>query len=178
MRRKTPHSDSHRPPVKQPTSPELLEELLRFIQSKFYPSSPVDFAKDKPRLITWVILEFATWLEDRAVTLPPARYLTIVRDTILMDAVRHGNTGKIGYRPAWLRAVVQSHLAHHGEDYYDEAKSIRTIADRALWAAQRATSPAPDPIRDLARTAKLLTIAQRSKKAAQKPPVKAQLTLL
>ena len=164
----------HRPSVKQPTSPELLEELLRFIQSKFYSSDPVSFAKDKPRLLTWVILEFATWLESRAVTLPPARFLAICRDTILMDAVRHGNTGAITYRPAWIRAVVQSHLAHHGEEYYEEAKSIRTIADRALWAATRATVPAPDPVRELAQAARLL----KAKKRAPKAPVKTQLTLL
>lgn len=168
----------NRLPVKQPTSPELLEELLRFIQTKFYPSDPVQFCKDKPRLLSWVIFEFATWLEDKDLTLPPARYLAIMRDTILMDAVRHGNTGGIAYRPAWLRAVVQSHLAHHGEEYYEEAKSIRTLADHAVWVAGRAIRPAADPIRDLATTAKLLSIARRSKKQPQKPALKAQLTLL
>jgi hypothetical protein len=37
---------------------------------------------------------------------------------------------------------------------------------------------APDPVCELATTAKLLAIAQRAKKAAKKPAVKAQLTLL
>ena len=163
-----------RPTVIQPTSPELLEELLRFIQSKFYPSDPIGFAKDKRRLLDWVVFEFARWLEDRAVTLPPHRFLAIVRDSILMEAVRHGNTGNIIYRPAWLRMVVQSHLEHHGEEYYEEGKSIRTLSDRALWAAQRATSPAPDPVRELAQAARLL----KAHKRPQKAPVKQQLTLL
>jgi hypothetical protein len=164
---------AQRLPVKQPTSPELQDELLRFIRSKFYPSDPVSFAKDTPRLLAWVVREFATWLEARAVSLPPTRFLEILRDHILMDAVRHG-TDKIAYRPAWLRAVVQSHLSHHGEDYYEEAKSIRTLADRALWAAQRASAPAPDPIRELAAAARLL----QAQKRPSKRPVKAQLTLL
>ena len=161
-------------PVKQPTSPELQDELLRFIQTKFYPGEAVRFVKDTPRLLSWVIREFATWLEDRAVTLPPDRYLAIMRDVILMDAVRHGNTGAIAYIPAWLRAVVQSHLAHHGEEYYEEGKSIRTLAERALWATQRQAVPAPDPIRELATAARLA----RPKKRLSKPPVKDQLTLL
>ena len=167
-----------RPTIKQPTSPELFEELLRFLQTKFYPGDYVSFAKDKPRLVSWVILEFATWLESRRVTLPPARFLTIVRDTILMEAVRHGNTAKIIYHPAWLRMVVQSHLAIHGEEYYEEAKSIRTISDRAMWVAGRSVGPAPDPVRELASTARLLLIAQRAKKTSQKTPIKAQLTFL
>jgi len=171
-------SKPQRLPVHQPTSPELLEELLRFIQVQFYPSDPIAFAKDKPRLLDWVVFEFARWLQSRGVTLPPRRFLEIIRDTVLMDAIRHGNTGKIIYRPAWLRSIVQSHLAHHGEEYYEEGKSIRTISDRALWAAQRPTAPAPDPVRELATTAHLLRLSQRSKKTAQKPPIKAQLTLL
>ena len=162
-----------RPPVKQPTSPELQTELLRFIQTKWYPGEAVAFAKDTPRLLSWVIREFATWLEEKAVTLPPSRYLEIMRDTILMDAACHA-TGAIAYRPAWLRKVVQSHLAMHGEEYYEEAKSIRTIADRALWAAQRATVAAPDPIRELAQAARLA----RPRKRPSRRPVKDQLTLL
>ncbi len=165
-------------PVKQPTSPELLEELLRFVEVKFYPDDSIAFAKDKPRLVDWVVLEFARWLERREVTLPADRFLEIIRENILMEALRHGNTGKIAYRPAWLRAIVQSHLAHHGEEYYEEGKCIRTLADRALWAAQRSSAPAPDPVRDLATTAKLLRIASRSQKRPGKPAVKAQLTLL
>jgi hypothetical protein len=167
-------SKPQRLPVKQPTSPELLAELLRFISVKFYPSDPVSFSKDKPRLLDWVVFEFARWLEKRAVTLPPQRFLEIIRDTVLMEALRHGNTGKITYRPAWLRAIVQSHLAHHGEEYYDEGKCIRTLSDRALWAAQRSTAPAPDPVRELAQAARLLKATKRP----SKPPVKAQLTLL
>ena len=125
-----------------------------------------------------MILEFARWLEHRAVTLPSDRFLAIIRDTILMEALRHGNTSKIAYRPAWLRAIVQSHLAHHGEEYYEEGKSIRMLAERALWAAQRSTQPAPDPVRDLAVAAKLLRISKRAPKCPSKHPVKAQLTLL
>ena len=167
-----------RAPVKQPTSPELLEELLRFLAEKFYAGDPVAFAKDKPRLLDWVVFEFVRWLTRRGVSLRSDRFLAILRDTILMEALQCGNTGNIGYRPAWLRTVVQRHLQHHGEDYYAEGKSMRALAESALWAAQRATAPAPDPIRDLAATAKLLTIAKRSPKRPVKPAVKSQLTLL
>ncbi len=169
---------AQRAPVKQPTSPELTEELLRFIQVKFYPDDPVEFTKDKPRLLRWVVFEFARWLERRGVTLRPARFLEIIRDNVLMEALRHGNTGNIAYRPGYLRMVVQRHLAHHGEEYYEEGKSIRTLAETALLAAQRPNVPAPDPIRDLAQADRLLGQALRQKKRPVDAPIKRQLTLL
>jgi hypothetical protein len=167
-----------RPAVKQPTSPELLEELLRFIQTHFYPSDPIGFVKDRPRLLSWVVLRLATWLEERAVTLPPARYLEIVRDKMLMEALRHGNTSKVNYRPAWLRMVVQSHLDHHGEDYYEEGKSIRALTEHAILVAGQLTQRAPDPVRDLATLARLQATSRKAPKATIKAPVKQQLTLL
>lgn len=159
-------------PRKQPTPQELLDELCRFIQLKFYPTDPIEFAKDRPRLLKWVILKLARYLEEKAVTIPPSRYLEIMRDKILLDALRHGNTGAIAYRPAWLGKIVESHLHHHGEEYYNEAKSIRNLVDAAMAATGKL--PPPDPIRELAAAARLL----RPKKRPVNPPLNSQLPLL
>ena len=161
-------------PSRQYTSQEIRDELLRFIEQKFYPGQPVAFAKDRPRLLKWVVFEFSTWLDRREVTLPSQRFLQILRDQVLMEAVRNGNTGAIDYRPGYLRHVVQQHLAHHGDEIYEEAKSIRTLADRALWATQRIAPAAPDPVRELASAARLLKSAKRPVKR----PENDQLTLL
>jgi len=165
---------SERPFRKQPTSPEIVEELLRFIQSKWYVGDPINFTKDRPRLLEWVVLKLAVYLEDRAVTVPAARYLEIVRDVILMEAVQFGRVEEIKYRPAWLGKVVELHLDHHGEEYYAEGKSLRSHIESALLLAGKPSQAAPDPVRDLARASTLL----KPQKKPGKAPVNDQLTLI
>jgi hypothetical protein len=168
-----------RPPLKQPTPIEIRDELLRFIQTKFYQGDQVSFLKDRPRLLKWVILKLADYLDDKAVTIPAGRYLEIMRDKVLMNAVRFGKTEQIKYRPAWLGVVVDQHLAHHGEEYYEEAKSIRNLVDNALTIAHsRPVHDQPDPVRELARAARLLDGRNSPKMAAKKRVKNDQLSLL
>jgi hypothetical protein len=160
----------------QTTSQELLDELCRFCRVKFYAEDAVEFAKDRPRLLEWVLLYPAGWLSSRGVTLPPARYRAIL-EGVLMDAVRYGNTSKVSYRPAWLRMVVKSHFACHGDEYYEEGKSMRNLVDHALQVANQARGSRPDPVRELALAARLLKTKKR-KSQQSRPPVNPQLTLL
>lgn len=164
-----------RQPRRQATPLEIRDELLRFIQSKFYPADPVNFAKDRPRLLKWVVLKFASYLDDRGVTIPANRYLEIMRDQVLMEAVRFGRTDEIKYRPAWLGKVVELHLDHHGEDYYEEGKSLRNQVDQALAIARSGVQRSDrDPVRDLAQASRLLTGKKRPFKSLKKD----QLNLL
>lgn len=156
----------------QSTPEELRDELLRFIQRHFYTDN-IAFQKDRPRLLKWVVLKPAAWLEERGVTVSPERYINILRDRILMEALRHG-TGEVKYVPAYLGRVVDLHLAHHGEEYYQAAKTLRDASDGALRLAKAGIGSAPDPVRQLASAARLL----RAKKRPAKGPVKTQLTLL
>lgn len=166
-RKKTPF----RP--KQPTPQELRDNLAQFIRSKFYPGEAIAFTKDLPRLLSWVILWPATWLNERGVTLPASRYQEILTN-VLMDAARFG-TGKITYRPAWLKQAMQSHFRIHGEDYYEEGKSLRSLVESTLNTTSQIPRQTPDPIRLLAQAQKLL---KPTKKPSPKPPVNDQLTLL
>jgi hypothetical protein len=84
---------------KQPTPQELLDDLLGFLQRKFYQGQPVAFAKDRRRLLDWVVLWPAAWLDERGVTLPAARYREIFM-SVFMDGLRFGNTENITYLPA------------------------------------------------------------------------------
>lgn len=161
-----------RPVRKQHTPEEIRDELLRFIRTKFYQGEAVEFEKDRPRLLKLVVLKFASWLDERGVTLPSDRYLAIMRDTILMDAVRFG-TAEIKYRPGWLGVVVEKHLAHHGEEYYEEAKALRSVVETSLMLA-RAGVQGRDPVRELAQASRLL----KAKKRVIKPVVNDQLNLL
>ena len=170
-----------RPPVTpragQATSQELLDALCDFVRRKFYPTDPVEFAKDRPRLLKWVILYPAKWLDERSVTMPPDRYRAVL-ESVLMDALRFGATGQITYRPAWLAQVVQSHFRAHGEEYYETAKALRDLAPNALRTIlTNRVAPPPDPVRELALAARLLKTKKR-KSQQSSPPVNPQLTLL
>lgn len=151
-------------------SEEVICELCRFIETKFYPNHPIPFAKDRPRLLDWVILPLAKFLDDRAVTIPPARYQDIVK-AVLMEALQLGDTGVIIYLPAWLGKVMQSHLDHHGDEYYEEAKVTRNHV-ASVMAGLR-PGPERDTVRELAQAARLL-----KPKKAKKRPINAQLNLL
>lgn len=159
---------------RQQTPKEMLDGLLDFVARKFYEGDGLGFVKDKPRLLKWVLLYPAKWLDERGVTITTERYRKLVND-VLMEALRHGNTAQIGYRPAWLGKVIQSHLAIHGEELYGEAKSARSLAENALLMVGRlSTSRQDDPVKTLVAASRLL----ERKKPHNKPVGKDQLNLL
>lgn len=150
-----------RPARKQHTSEEIRDELLNFIRNHFYKNDYIAFLKDRPRLLKLVVLKFAEWLDERGVSLHPDRYLKIMRDSILMEAVRFGHIDEIKYPPAWLGVFVENHLSRRGEAYYEEGKSIRNICDTVI-SFSRTTIHSRDPIRELAQASKLLVTKRKS----------------
>jgi hypothetical protein len=163
-----------RPKTIQLTSVELKDRCLEFLRRKFYPTQNVQFAKDRPKLLQWVVLWPATWFTKRGVRVSEEKYLEIF-EGVFMDALIHGST-KITYFPAWLRQVIQAHFSHHGETYYEEAKLLRenALLNTILSGKLQPTNPAPDPVRELASAARLL----KSKKKLPKTPPTTQLPLL
>jgi hypothetical protein len=162
----------------QITSQELTDDLLNFIRRKFYEADAVGFNKDKRRLLEWVVLWPATYLDERGVTLPPDRYKEIFM-AVMMLALQQGNTGNIIYRPAWLGKCVQSHFKIHWDEIYQEAKSARSLAEHALQIAGRLpVAKSPDPVAEMALAAKLVKGTGRSKKTALKAPFNEQPSLL
>jgi len=163
---------------KQPTPVELTDELLAFLERKFYPSEPIEFRKDRTRLLKWCVLWPASWLNARGLTLPAARYKEIFLN-IFMDALRFGATEKVRYRPAWLKMVIQSHFKIHGEEYYAEAKAARSLAEHVLLVTGKATgAPQADPVRQLAMANDLLRQKRKQAKlTAHKSTVNMELNL-
>ena len=172
MRRSSPRSPVS-DPRHQPTPLELRDDLLAFLERKFYQGHRIEFVKDRPRLLAWVVLWPAKWLNERGVTIPATRYREIFM-AVFIDSLRFGAVEKVTYFPAWLAKVIQSHFAVHGDEIYDEGKNLRAVLERTLLAAGHQVSAAPDPVRELAQAAALLKVPKRPSKA----PVKAQLTLL
>lgn len=156
----------------QQTPAELRDRLLDFLERKFYQGHPIPFSKDRPRLLAWVVLWPAKWFDQRGVTVTSDRYAEIFFQ-VFFDAQIHG-TEKVTYLPAWLAKVIQSHFAHHGDEYYEAAKTVRAAVETALMVAGRSQGPSPDPVRALAQAARLLKPSKR----VAKPPVNDQLPLL
>jgi hypothetical protein len=162
------------PPNKQQkpvTTPEVRDALLDLIQRKFYEGHAVQFAKDRRRLIQWVVCYPAAWLYERGVSsgLPLDRYKEIM-SRVLIEAASFAEPTKVTYLPAYLRQVIRSHFRHHGDEIYDEAKSVRNLVDQAMLLSG-SVRVAADPVRELAQAAaaaRLLT--------ARKRPVKARIT--
>jgi len=154
-------------------SDQLINDLLDFIQRKFYEGDVAGFTKDKRRLLTWVVLWPSTYLDAAKVSLPDARQKEIFMETVML-ALQQGNTGNIRYRPAWLGRVIQSHYQIHWDEIYQEAKSARSLADHALLMAGRLpVAKAPDSTREMAAAARLL----KGSKRQVKHPVKAAQNL-
>jgi len=159
--------------AKQQTPQEVRDALLELVQRKFYEGDWIGFQKEQRDLLRWVILWPASWLNERGVTVPPDKYREIVGKVLIEAAVFQ--RGKIKYRPAYLRHVVQSHFAHHGEDIYSAAKAIRTAAEHAVLTLGKLPVGEPDRlVAEFAAAIRLLGRKRATKPAARND----QLTLI
>lgn len=71
------------------------------------------------------------------------RYRQIL-PTVIGTIKRHGNRGKIERFSAYFLWCVQEHLKHHGEEYYNAAKEVRSLAamlPRTLQGIHSGTAP-------------------------------------
>jgi hypothetical protein len=147
---------------KQDLPGEIVADLLSAIRGQFYGETK-QFFQDRAFLLRNVVLWPAKWLNQRGVTLPPARYKAILLD-VFTGIKQHGQTGAVKYWPGYLMKCVQDHFIHHGEEYYEEGKSLRTSTERALLAAAMAGKThtvAPDPVQSLAQAQRLVALPKR-----------------
>jgi hypothetical protein len=161
MKPKRPAFDRDR----QVTPEEIVSDLMTVIRNKFYGDRPDQFFKDQNFLRRNVVLWPARWLDEKAVTLKPFRYREILIDIFNQVAI-HG-TETVKYWPGYLMSCVQRHFAIHGEEYYEEGKSLRAALDKSLFAITRAqaTPATPDPIRIMARAQTLAKPPKRRPKS-------------
>lgn len=158
----------------QPTSKELTDSCLSLIRTKFYQGDDRSFAKDRQRLLAWVVLFPASRLNKMGVTLHGDQYREIFVK-VFIQAAAHV-TSKVKYRPAYLRQVIQSHFDIHGEEYYEAAKSVRNLVEQTVLLARQSQPAALDPVKELANARSILYAGQ-VKKTAIKAVVKEQLSL-
>jgi hypothetical protein len=158
---------------RQSVAVEIRNDLLNAIRHQFYGDAPAkQFHQDKRFLLNNVVLWPAGYLDRRGVTLPPARYKAILLD-VFNGIKAHGQTGAIKYWPGYLMQCVQSHFRIHGEEYYEEGKSLRASLDKIIRKAP--AIPTADPIRVLAEARNDLLKSSRTRRKA---PVDTQIPLL
>lgn len=144
-------------------STEIVDTLLGFIRSHWYQgAAPEAFAKDRSRLLEWVVFEAAGRLDSACVTLPGEQYLKI-HLKILQEALTFG--GRATYVPAYLRHVVQSHWRIHWETYYEAAKLVTPRVEEVLRDMAAGVGRRPDPVRDLAKAQDLIRTTRRGRVA-------------
>jgi hypothetical protein len=165
----------HRP--KQQLPAEILGDLMGVIRRQFYPDATAkQWLQESNFIRREFVLYLAAWLDKRGVTLPPLRYKQILLER-LNEIKQHGATDRIKYFPGYLKHVLQQHLKHHGEEYYQEGKNVRALAENALVAVGKIGTGGEhlDPIRVMAEARRDL-LAARKKKAPR--AARGQLDLL
>ncbi len=103
----------------------VLEQLIVLRREFFKSATNKQFCQERPMLIqaiTWP----ARWMNDLGAKLPASAYLRILG--IVIDTIkRHGNRAKIQRFSVYFLHVVQEHMKHHGDEYYEAAKDVRRI---------------------------------------------------
>ena len=177
---------SSRSARRQQTPTEIRDTILDFIGRHFYGGDRVALAKDTPRLLRWVVLKPAEWLDERGVTISADSYRDLFLDAragVLMEALRHGEISGIRYRPAYLGQVVESYLRIRGDSLYerakaDQARQSSAMVDQVVAAlGGRVVTAQSDPVRQLAQAANLLRRATRAQ-TPRKAAADSQLSLL
>lgn len=160
------------PRPKQPIPSEIVNDLQGAIRNQFYGDAFERWPKDQHFIKREFTLYLATWLDKRGVTLKPERYKALLLG-LLNEIKTHGKTEAIKYWPGYLKLVLQNHLKHHGEDIYQEAKSLRTLAENTLLSlgsacVSRAPSGvSPDPIAVMAAARRDLLTQKRAKRPSK-----------
>lgn len=152
---------------KQEVPLDLVNDLMHVVKSQFYADAPIkQWLQDQHFIKIRTVLFPASWLNQRGVTLSPERYRAILID-IFTGIKQHGSTGVVKYWPGYLAHCVQEHFKVHGEEYYEEGKTLRTKLERLQLAFTRAAAapPPPDPVQGLAEVHRVLVGHQRRKKA-------------
>ena len=161
-----------RAPVKVPA--EVIADLLGAIRGQFLADCGEKrwFAFERPLLLRAITYP-AAFLVRRAgegTVLPWARYQSILF-TVMATIKRHGTARIIGSFGRYFFKAVQTHMAHHWEDYYAESKSAANALDAVFAKLPAATAAGRDTtVADLAK----IHAALASKAGRKKTPPPAE----
>jgi hypothetical protein len=142
-----PRKPSLRPaqPVPQAArlSPDLVADFIRIIKDQFYLDVPERRFRQQRSMLVQAITYPAAWLAKRGMTqeISSSRYRDLIND-VVAEVKRFGRMSE-AYSPAhYFFKVMQTHMAHHGEEYYDECRSVRNAVAQVSASFRKA--PATD----------------------------------
>jgi hypothetical protein len=154
---------------KQEVDADLVDSLLAYVRNQFCGSmTGAEWGKHSHFVKRNVILWPAKFITGKGFTLPGPRYAQIMR-TVFAEIKAHGSTGSVRYWPGYLMKCVQDHFKHHWEEYYQEAKSARNIAESTLLTLGRLPARTDSTVETLAKAHHVL--AAKAKRARQ-PAIK------
>lgn len=119
----------------------LIADLMKEVRTKLFAgrSDKEWFAQQE--LVKKALTYPAHWLEERKVPLASKRYAEIMT-TIIGAAAAYGDLGKVTYVSRYLLTCVQRHMAHHGDEYYQEGKAIRNRTSVFMATLEKNNKPA------------------------------------
>ena len=149
----------------EPTQ-EMIDGLIKHVRQQFYTRWPERrWLQEQGLILKWVTWP-ASWLNERGISLPLAKYEAILRE-IILGIQRHGDTGKIKFFPVYFGHSIKQWFVHNGESLYEEQKGIRNALDlRFLKGLPVARVAGPDPIAALAMAHRVLATRKLKAKPA------------
>lgn len=144
---------------------DLISDLLGVVRRQFYSGNDKRFFQER-WLLVQAITAPALWFDERGVKCNDERYRSLILGR-LREIKEHGQVAQIRRFPAYLLHSIQTHLKHHGEEIYVEAKAIREKVDLALQGLAKMPKNAPDG------TVEALVMARKALKSG---PVKRSKT--
>jgi hypothetical protein len=155
---------------KQDVPTEMVDRLLATVRGQFCGSmTGQEWGKHSHFVKKNVVLWPAHYIcRVKGFTVTAERYEAIMRG-IFMEIKQHGDTGNVRYWPGYLMKCVQDHWNHHWEEYYNESKSARNLAETALVQLGRLPAPVDSAVETLASAHAVLASKAKQKR---KPAVK------
>lgn len=102
-----------------------LEDLRR----TFFARTPAKrFYQEKSRLLSAISFP-AAHLKERYGVSTPATLSSAILSNVVQTIVKKGNRAKIERFSVYFLHCVQEHMAHHGEEYYERAKTSLRAAE-------------------------------------------------
>jgi hypothetical protein len=108
----------------------IVQDFLHVLRNQFYADDTKGFFQQRWLLVRG-ICHPAKYLADRGVGLTEADHRKLLTDQI-RAIQHHGSTSSIRFFGRYWLHVVQEHMKHHGEDYYDSGKKLRQVAEAAV----------------------------------------------
>jgi len=152
---------------KQQLPGEIVADLMGAIRGSFYGDMEAKrWFQDQDFIRRKVVCWPAGWLISRGVTLKPERYKEIVMG-VITTIKHHGDTGGVKYWPGYLLHCLQMHFKCHGDEIYEEAKSLRSALENVMVRVsllQGAGKTGYDPIEVLAMARKIGAPGRKARK--------------